>query len=204
MFTHRLLIILFLLTATLGARAQSKTRIVPEAAQLCVNCHVQTAEQKRTMDAQMVPMLGGQQRQYLANALDAYSRRQRDHFFMRGVAAGLTEQQRLDVIEYFASSTSAKTKQTATQTTMPALAGRCVACHGNASQKPFADDIPVLAGQHALYISRSFQAYASGGRKHPVMQAQAASPDGQPTLSSEDVSAIAGWFSRLPNGVSSE
>jgi cytochrome c553 len=204
MFTHRLLIILVLLTATLGARAQSKNRTVPEAAQLCVNCHVQTAEQKRTMDAQLVPMLGGQQRQYLANALDAYSRRQRDHFFMRGVAAGLTEQQRLDVIDYFASSTSAKTKQTAAQTTMPAVAGRCVACHGNASQRPVAHDIPVLAGQHALYISRSFQAYASGGRKHPVMQAQAATPDGQPTLSSEDVTAIAGWFSRLPNGVSSE
>jgi cytochrome c553 len=204
MFTHKLLIILLLLTATFGVHAQSKNRVAPEAVQLCVSCHIQTAEQRLTIDAQMVPMLGGQQRQYLANALDAYSRRQRDHFFMRGVAAGLTDQQQRDAIEYFAHSTKTKTKQAAKQAAMPPLAGRCVACHGNSSQRPITEEIPVLAGQHAIYISKAFQAYATGGRKHPVMQGQATSADGQSSLNSEDLSAIAVWFSRLPNGLSSE
>lgn len=204
MFTHKLLIVLLLLTATFGVRAQRENRVVPEAAQLCVNCHIQTAEQRLTIDAQMVPMLGGQQRKYLENAIEAYSRRQRDHFFMRGIAAGLNDLQRREAIEYFVHSSGSKRQKLAIQSPMPPLAARCVACHGNSSQRPVADDIPVLAGQHALYISRSFQAYAIGGRKHPVMQGQAASADGQPTLSNEDLSVIAVWFSRLPNGLSSE
>lgn len=90
MWKHKQLVLPLLLLAGLGAQAQSAPRAVPEAAQLCVNCHVQTAEQMKTVDAQMVPMLGGQHADYLAVAIKAYSRRQRDHLFMRGIASGIT------------------------------------------------------------------------------------------------------------------
>ena len=204
MFTRNAICALLLLAGAFGVQAQDVIRDVPEVAQLCVNCHIQTAEQRLTMDAQMVPMLGGQQRKYLENAIDAYRRRQRDHFFMRGIAAGLSDQQRREAIEYFVHPTGMKNGSARAPAPMPPLAARCAACHGSDTQRPVSEEIPVLAGQHALYISRSFQAYASGSRKHPVMQGQAVDSEGRASLNSEDLNMIAVWFSRLQNGISSE
>jgi cytochrome c553 len=77
---------------------------MPQAAQLCANCHAQTLDQQATPDAQLTPLLGHQQAQYLENALISCARRQCDHFFMRGVAAGLSRDQLDEVVRYFSSA----------------------------------------------------------------------------------------------------
>lgn len=181
--------------------AQLADRVPPQSAQLCVNCHTQTAEQQATADAQFIPLLGAQQPKYLENAILAYARRQRDHFFMRGVAAGLSADERAEVVRYFASAPPA-TPRTNAPVSMPSSAAQCVACHGDSSRPPAADDIPRLAGQHHPYLKAAFLGYASGTRRHAVMQSVAANAQGAPTVAADDLEAVVRWFSSLPSGVS--
>jgi len=203
MFMHQHFAALALSLCALGAGAQSVN--APEAAQLCMNCHTQSAEQQRTLDAQVVPLLGGQQAEYLLSALKGYSSRQRDHFFMRGIAAGLDQTQLNEIVAYFSAPLPGRSQQRAAapQPDMPQAAARCVACHGDDIEKPASREIPMLAGQHHVYLTRAFGAYASGGRRHPVMQPQAINSEGQPSLTDDELASVARWFSALPNGVSS-
>ena len=48
----------------------------------------------------------------------------------------------------------------------------CAACHGADGDKPVVSNYPILAGQYADYLVNSLQAYKSGRRKHPIMNAQ--------------------------------
>lgn len=185
------------------ASAQAADRTPPKSAQLCVNCHSQTLQQQATPDAQLIPLLGAQQPKYLENAILAYARRQRDHFFMRGVAAGLSADERAEVVRYFASAPPASAR-TGAKSPMPAAAASCVACHGDATRPPAADDIPRLAGQQQTYLQGAFLGYAKGSRRHAVMRSVAADAQGAPTMSPEDLAAVTQWFSGLPQGVSGD
>jgi cytochrome c553 len=187
-----------------GVHAQATERMVPQSVQLCVNCHVQTLDQQRTPDAQMTPLLGHQQPQYLKNALQAYAKRQRDHFFMRGIAAGLSEDQLDEVVRYFSSASASKGRSAGIRASMPVAAQRCVACHGDASRGPVANDIPRLAGQHAPYLKGAFLGYVNGSRRNAVMQEIARNGQGEPSLSGDDLEAVLQWYSSLPNGVSGQ
>lgn len=182
--------------------AQVLDRAPPQSAQLCVNCHNQTLEQQATPDAQLIPLLGAQQPKYLENAILAYARRQRDHFFMRGVAAGLNAEERAEVVHYFASAPPAPARPGA-QVLMPISAAQCVSCHGDSTTPPATEDIPRLAGQHQPYLKGAFLGYAQGTRRHPVMQAIATDEKGALTLQPDELDAIARWFSGLSKGVSS-
>ena len=48
----------------------------------------------------------------------------------------------------------------------------CAACHGVNGDKPVVPSYPILAGQYADYLVNSLQAYKSGRRTHPIMNAQ--------------------------------
>lgn len=63
----------------------------------------------------------------------------------------------------------------------------CAACHGPAgnSSNPV---WPKLAGQHATYLYRQLQLFASGQRQNPIMQAQVAN------LSDQDMRDLAVYF----------
>lgn len=130
------------LASPAGARVVDRTP--PRPAQLCVNCHIQTLQQQATPDAQSIPLLGAQQPKYLENAILAYARRQRDHFFLRGVAAELSADERAEVVRCLASAPPASARPGA-KAPMPAAAASCVACHGDATRPPTAEDIPRLA-----------------------------------------------------------
>jgi len=184
------------------ASAQVMDRVPPQSVQLCVNCHYQTLEQQAMLDAQLIPLLGAQQPKYLENAILAYARRQRDHFFMRGVAAGLNAEERAEVVHYFASAPPAPERPSA-QVFMPASAAQCVACHGDSTIPPATEDIPRLAGQHQPYLKGAFLGYVQGTRRHPVMQAVATDAKGAPTLQMDELDAVVRWFSGLSRGVSS-
>ena len=59
----------------------------------------------------------------------------------------------------------------------------CVACHGDDGNSPSPSDQPVqpprLAGQHADYIVKALEDYASGARQSPFMAGFAAMLDDQ-------------------------
>ncbi|HUL41947.1 MAG TPA: cytochrome c [Burkholderiales bacterium] len=64
----------------------------------------------------------------------------------------------------------------------------CAACHG-ADGNSVAPDFPRLAGQQPDYIVHSLNAYKSGARKDPIMDAMAAN------LSEQDIQDLAAYFS---------
>ena len=49
-----------------------------------------------------MPVLGGQSEKYVASALSAYKKGERNHPTMRGIAAGLSDQDIADLAAYYA------------------------------------------------------------------------------------------------------
>lgn len=74
-------------------------------------------------------------------------------------------------------------------------ASTCMGCHGinDYSNVYPTYRVPRIGGQHADYIISALQAYKSGQRKHPTMQAQASS------LSEQDMADIAAFLSEAPS-----
>jgi len=72
-----------------------------------------------------------------------------------------------------------------------ARAQMCAGCHGIADYRtayPEVYSVPKLGGQEAAYIVKSLQDYKSGVRKHPTMNAIAA------TLSDQDMADLAAYY----------
>ena len=68
----------------------------------------------------------------------------------------------------------------------------CVTCHGNDGNSPSPSDQPVqpprLAGQHADYLIKALEDYASGARQSPFMAGFAA------TLNDQDRADLAAFY----------
>ena len=69
----------------------------------------------------------------------------------------------------------------------PIVAKSCAACHGTDGNSTSAAN-PVLAGQHADYVSKQLANYKSGARKSPVMMSMVA------TLSPQDMKNLGAYF----------
>lgn len=67
----------------------------------------------------------------------------------------------------------------------------CAACHGVGGKSTIPMN-PNLAGQYASYLEFAMRSYRDGGRKNPIMGAQAAS------LSDEDIADLAAYFAAQP------
>ncbi len=68
----------------------------------------------------------------------------------------------------------------------------CQGCHGIADWRtayPEVYSVPKLGGQHNAYIVKALQAYKSGARTHPTMNAIAAS------LTEQDMADLAAYYS---------
>lgn len=72
----------------------------------------------------------------------------------------------------------------------------CLGCHGVADYGNVYPSykVPKLGGQHAEYIISALEAYKSGQREHPTMQAQARA------LSEQDMQDIAAYFASIERG----
>lgn len=72
----------------------------------------------------------------------------------------------------------------------------CMGCHGIPDYKNVYPtySVPKIGGQNIAYVKSALEAYRSGDRKHPTMQAQAES------LSDQDIEDISAWLSSLEDG----
>lgn len=75
-----------------------------------------------------------------------------------------------------------------------ALAGTCIACHGEQGNSPQAQ-WPNIAGQHAGYIFQQLRDYQSGDRTDPQMAPMVAG------LSEQDMLDLAAYYSQQPHTV---
>lgn len=72
------------------------------------------------------------------------------------------------------------------------IGGRCFLCHGSRGEAA-SELFPRLAAQNAEYIAKQLANFKSGERKSDAMKAMAVE------LSSEDMRALGGFFSRQPS-----
>lgn len=78
----------------------------PKAAEnkvaMCIGCHGIPGYKASFPEVYQVPMLGGQNAKYIMNALTEYKKGDRKNPSMRGIAAGLSDQDIADVAAYYA------------------------------------------------------------------------------------------------------
>jgi len=122
-----------------------------------------------------IPNLAGQREPYLLLALTEYREVKRAHAALRDLAGRLTEEERRNVVAYYAAqppvAISGKDEQhTSLLERGSALAAACVKCHGEEgnSRTP---GIPSLAGQQPHYLVTAIQEYHRGERKKAPMDA---------------------------------
>ena len=76
---------------------------------MCIGCHGIPDYRTAFPEVYRVPKLGGQNQQYLENALHAYKKGERHFQTMHAIAASLSDQDIADLAAYYASQTSAST-----------------------------------------------------------------------------------------------
>jgi cytochrome c553 len=73
---------------------------------MCIGCHGIADYRTAYPEVYRVPILGGQNATYLANALRAYKKGDRHFETMRAVATSLSDQDIADVAAYYAAQTA--------------------------------------------------------------------------------------------------
>lgn len=68
---------------------------------MCIGCHGIPGYKASFPSVYSVPMISGQSPKYLENALLAYKKGERSHPTMRGIAAGLSDQDMADLAAYY-------------------------------------------------------------------------------------------------------
>ena len=69
----------------------------------CIGCHGIAGYKANFPEVYPVPMLGGQSAKYIENPLNAYTKGERKHPSMRGVATSMSDQDIADVAAYYSS-----------------------------------------------------------------------------------------------------
>jgi cytochrome c553 len=180
------LLSLVLVLASLGsAQADGDAARGKTLAYTCHGCHG-IPNYKNAAPMYSVPKLGGQQATYMAAALKEYASGDRSHPTMHAHAVSNSEQDRADMVAFFAGQGARKA---AVVGTPPAAAQVCTACHG-ADGHPIVPDYPALAGQHADYIAQALRDYKSGKRKNAIMAGIVG------TLADKDIDAVAAFYAK--------
>ncbi|WP_133650678.1 c-type cytochrome [Paraburkholderia flava] len=73
---------------------------------MCIGCHGIPDYRTAYPEVYRVPMLGGQNQQYIANALHEYQKGDRHFETMHAVATSLSDQDIADIASYYAAQTS--------------------------------------------------------------------------------------------------
>ncbi|MBU9268139.1 c-type cytochrome [Burkholderia gladioli] len=96
-------LVALLATASQAAGAAGNPKDGASKAAMCIGCH--GIEDYRTAypEVYRVPLLGGQNQQYLENALKAYRKKDRHFASMNAIAASLSDQDIADLAAYYAS-----------------------------------------------------------------------------------------------------
>ncbi len=167
-----------------AAHAQDVKRGEQRAAQ-CIGCHGIAGYQSSFPEVHRVPMISGQNAQYIVASLQAYAKGERKHPTMRGISGMLTEQEMADLGAYYEQHGASMIKPVADMPArQPSAAvqalltkGACASCHGANFNKPINGAYPKIAGQHADYLYVSLRAYGIEGnrmvgRANGIMSAQ--------------------------------
>jgi cytochrome c553 len=170
------------------ARAQTPVSGNPAAgkaaAAACAACHGDAGVSGNPAN----PSLAGQDAQYLAVAIRAYSDGSRKDDAMKGAVAALDDRVTRDLAAFYATQQPQPPKVRKPLTTGE-LAARCDRCHGvnGNSTDP---RLPAIAAQRVDYLERALHAYRTGARRSPAMAAMSE------MLTEADVENLADHYAR--------
>ena len=164
--------------------------------QTCAGCHG-IPGYYNAQPAYQVPMLGGQNADYIEVALQGYRRGTRGHETMQAQAASLSDQDIADVAAYFEGFKGEAERPRTLASTAKIEAGRaksatCAACHGPEGVAA-APQWPSLAGQHETYLQVALERYKTGRRVDMVMNPLIAQLDEQ------SIEELAAFFASQPH-----
>jgi len=185
--------------------AAAQTNAKPPELQQCFACHGTGGEGKPDLGA---PRIAAQSAEYLRKQLESYAQGTRSSAIMEPIAQGLSASQMQAAAVYFSQlATSIATRKTKT-TPAAWLRGRqlaqwgdearhvqaCANCHGpqGRGEPPVA---PYIAGLDARYVTAAIAAWKNGDRRNDAGQQMATVAA---ALRSNDIVALAAYFSRLP------
>jgi cytochrome c553 len=161
-----------------------------DLATACLDCH--RAGQPRGE----VPLIEGQQRDYLQNQLARFRDRHRDGFPMSALSAGIGDASAAQMADALAqrpwrAASGSPDFDATNRGRQRAIDLACSSCHG--ADFLGSGDVPRLAGQQAGYLSRQLLEFGDGERFHP--------PTGVGSrmyaLDAEDARAIAAFLHSL-------
>lgn len=151
------------------------------------------------------PNLAGQHASYLVEQLKAFKAGTRKNINMNAMAAPLSEEDMVDIADYFSTQTLNIASVDAAGTELGAKLYRggnaatgvpaCMACHGpNGAGNPGAK-YPALRGQHAAYTTLQLKAYKSGERANGAAAAIMATIAAR--LSPEEIESVSKFLQGL-------
>ena len=88
--------------AGFAAAADGNAKAADNKVAMCIGCHGIPGYKATFPEVYQVPKLGGQSAKYIEAALNAYKKGERKNPSMRGIAAGLSDQDIADVAAYYA------------------------------------------------------------------------------------------------------
>jgi cytochrome c553 len=170
---------------------------------MCIGCHGIPGYQASFPQVYKVPMISGQNAQFISAALNAYRKGDRKHPTMRGIAESLTDQDVADVAVFYAQHGKSgeappeQPEQPSAHVGQLLQKGACASCHGANFNKPIDGSYPKIAGQHPDYLFVALKAYQTEqnpnvGRANAIMAAQVKQ------FSANDLKAIAEYIASLP------
>lgn len=201
-------------TAMLGCSVSALAQAAPagnaaageKKVDMCIGCHNIPHYQASFPEIYKVPMIAGQNADYIVAALTEYKKGERKHPTMRAIATSLSEQDMADVAAYYtqlgkadAPAAPAKLEHEPPAAVAKLLAqANCASCHGANFSTPLTPAYPKLAGQYPDYLYAALKAYQTDhnalvGRSNPIMMGMAR------PFTHPEIQAIAAYLGSLPS-----
>ena len=162
------------LLASLNLSAQGDVNAGREKSFTCTGCH-SAPGLRNVYPAYKVPKIGGQNADYLKQALRAYRDGARTHHTMHAQTAQFTDEDIDNVAAYFSQLPAESSRSAMLSFKGNASAGKekatvCLVCHGEGNKTQNAIT-PIISGQYEDYILHALRSYKSGDRNDPIMGA---------------------------------
>ncbi|MCV2357583.1 MULTISPECIES: c-type cytochrome [Roseateles] len=184
------------------AKTDGKVSVQTKVA-MCIGCHGIPGYQASFPEIHKVPMIAGQNAQYIVSALNAYNKGERKHPTMRGIAQRMSERDMAEVAAFYEKQAGVAAVPEAVIPPSAQVAellskGACASCHGANFSKPIDGAYPKLAGQHADYLYVALKSYqvegkAVYGRGNAIMAGQVKQ------FSHAELKAMANYLASLPS-----
>lgn len=189
-----------ILLATLSANVHADEDSIirgEKLSQTCLGCHGAPGL-RNPGPVYHIPIIGGQNPEYIVSSLQAYRDKTRSHGTMQAQGSNLTDQDIIDIAAYFGSfrdNSRPSNVNSALAAKGKELSATCAACHGSSGD----GDIlayPRLAGQYESYLVQALKDYRSGERENAIMAGFSTN------LTIDQIEALSAWFASQSGGLS--